>query len=113
MASDLAGADAMIAVAEETGRILTVHQNLRYAADFVKVREVIATGVLGRIIEIRIHNGRFDRRWDWQTFHALWWRHAQQQRPPLRRHGHAPDRRPQTGSILPHGDHPSLRRRRR
>ena len=67
MASDLAGADAMIAVAEETGRILTVHQNLRYAADFVKVQEVIASGVLGRIIEIRIHNGGFDRRWDWQT----------------------------------------------
>ena len=67
MASDLAGADAMIAVAEETGRILTVHQNLRYAADFVKMREVIASGVLGRIIEIRIHNGGFDRRWDWQT----------------------------------------------
>ena len=67
MASDLAGADAMLAVAKETGRILTVHQNLRYAADFVKVREVIASGVLGRIIEVRIHNGGFDRRWDWQT----------------------------------------------
>ena len=67
MASDLAGADAMLAVAEETGRILTVHQNLRYAADFVKVRDVIASGVLGRIIEVRIHNGGFDRRWDWQT----------------------------------------------
>ena len=67
MASDLAGADAMLAVAEETGRILTVHQNLRYAADFVKVHEVIASGVLGRIIEVRIHNGGFDRRWDWQT----------------------------------------------
>ena len=67
MASDLAGADAMLAVANETGQILTVHQNLRYAADFVKVREVIASGVLGRIIEVRIHNGGFGRRWDWQT----------------------------------------------
>lgn len=67
MASDLAGADAMLAVAKETGRILTVHQNLRYAADLVKVREVIASGVLGRIIEVRIHNGGFGRRWDWQT----------------------------------------------
>ena len=57
----------MIAVAEETGRILTVHQNLRYAADFVTVRKVIASDILGRIIEIRIHNGGFDRRWDWQT----------------------------------------------
>ena len=67
MASDLAGADAMIAAARETGRVLTVHQNLRYAADFVKVREVIDSGALGRIIEVRIHNGGFDRRWDWQT----------------------------------------------
>lgn len=67
MASDLAGADAMISAARETGCILTVHQNLRYAADFVKVRAVIASGALGRIIEVRIHNGGFSRRWDWQT----------------------------------------------
>ncbi len=67
MASDLAGADEMIAAAEESEQILTVHQNLRYSADFVKVQEVIASGVLGRLIEIRIHNGNFGRRWDWQT----------------------------------------------
>ena len=67
MASDLAGADAMLTAANETGQLLTVHQNLRYAADFVKAREVIASGLLGRIIEVRIHNGGFSRRWDWQT----------------------------------------------
>ncbi|MBV7335616.1 Gfo/Idh/MocA family oxidoreductase [Chloroflexi bacterium TSY] len=67
MASDLAGADEMIAVAKETGQILTVNQNRRYSADFVKVQEVIASGVLGRIVEVRINAGGFSRRWDWQT----------------------------------------------
>ena len=67
MASDLAGVDQMMAVAAETGRILTVNQNRRLSADFVKVQEVIASGVLGRILEVRIRFGRFARRWDWQT----------------------------------------------
>ena len=67
MASDLAGVDEMIAVANATGRILTVSQNRRLSADFVKVQEVITSGVLGRILEVRIRIGHFARRWDWQT----------------------------------------------
>ena len=50
-----------------TGRILTGSQNLRYTADFLKIREVIASGKLGRIILIRIAWHWFRRRWDWQT----------------------------------------------
>ncbi|MEM7033864.1 MAG: Gfo/Idh/MocA family oxidoreductase [Chloroflexota bacterium] len=67
MASDLAGVEEMMAVAKETGQVLTINQNRRYSADFVKVQEVIASGVLGDIVEIRIHAGGFSRRWDWQT----------------------------------------------
>ncbi len=67
MARNLAEVDEMIAVAQETGRILTVNQNYRYAADFQKVKEIIASGVLGRILEIRIAVHQFRRRWDWQT----------------------------------------------
>ena len=67
MARDLAEVDEMIAVARETGRILTVNQNYRYAADFQKVQEIIESGVLGRILEIRIAVHQFRRRWDWQT----------------------------------------------
>lgn len=67
MASDLAGVDEMIAVAKETGQILTINQNRRYSADFAKVQEVIASGVLGEILEVRINVGGFSRRWDWQT----------------------------------------------
>lgn len=57
----------MMAVAEKTNRILTVFQQNRYAADFVKVCEVIDSGVLGRIVQIRSCMNGFNRRWDWQT----------------------------------------------
>jgi len=67
MGKDLAEADEMIAVANETGQILTVHQNYRYAADFIKIREIIDSAVLGRIIQINIAIHQFQRRWDWQT----------------------------------------------
>ena len=67
MAPTLAGVDEMIAVAEETGMLLTVNQNYRYHADFLKVREVVDSGVLGRIVQMRITGNGFRRRWDWQT----------------------------------------------
>jgi len=58
---------AMMAAAEKHGRTLTAVQQHRYAADFVKVREVIDSGVLGRIVQIRSCMNGFNRRWDWQT----------------------------------------------
>jgi predicted dehydrogenase len=67
MGKELAEVDEMIAVAQETGQILTVNQNYRYAADFRKIKEVIESGVLGRVIQIRIAVHQFRRRWDWQT----------------------------------------------
>jgi len=67
MGKDLAEVDEMTAVAEETGQILTVNQNYRYAADFQKIKEIVESGVLGRILQIRIAVHQFRRRWDWQT----------------------------------------------
>jgi scyllo-inositol 2-dehydrogenase (NADP+) len=67
MATGLADADRMIEAAERTGRVLTIFQQRRYNPDFVKVREVIHSGVLGRIVQIRLTESRFSRRWDWQT----------------------------------------------
>jgi scyllo-inositol 2-dehydrogenase (NADP+) len=67
MGLSLAEVDAMIAAAEASGQILTVHQNYRYAADFLKIKEVIASGVLGRVIQISMTVHQFSRRWDWQT----------------------------------------------
>jgi scyllo-inositol 2-dehydrogenase (NADP+) len=69
MAVRVADADRMIAAAREAGRVLTIFQQRRYAPDFVKVREVIASGVLGRIVTIHLAWQSFGRRWDWQTLY--------------------------------------------
>ena len=67
LATCVADADRMIAAAKKADRMLTVFQSQRYAPDFLKVREVIASGKLGRIVLIRIAIHGFGRRWDWQT----------------------------------------------
>lgn len=71
MATSLAEADEMIESSEKTGHLLTVFQNQRYAPDFLAVRRVIDSGVLGRIVMIRIAYHAFKRRWDWQTLREL------------------------------------------
>ncbi len=67
MAGSLKEADRMIAVAQRRGRVLSIFQNRRYSPDFLQVRKVIRSGVLGRIALIRIAYHGFGRRWDWQT----------------------------------------------
>jgi predicted dehydrogenase len=67
MALSAADADRMIAAAERGSRLLTVFHNMRYWGDFQEVREVIASGKLGRIVQVKITMHRFTRRWDWQT----------------------------------------------
>lgn len=67
MAVTLDEADDMIAAAKRTGKILTVFQQRRYNPEFVKLREIIDSGVLGRIVHIQVTESKFTRRWDWQT----------------------------------------------
>jgi len=67
MAVNLTEADAMIKAAKETGNLLTIFHNKRHWPDFLKVKEVIRSGRLGRIVLIRISLHSFARRWDWQT----------------------------------------------
>jgi len=69
--TSLRGARRMIAAARRAGRILTCSHNLRFGADFLKVRSVLDSGVLGRPLQIRIAWHKFRRRWDWQTSAAL------------------------------------------
>ncbi len=67
MATSLAEVDRMIATSRATGQLLTVFQNYRYSGDFLKAREVMNSGKLGRIVEVRFAWHGFYRRWDWQT----------------------------------------------
>ncbi len=67
MATSMAEADRMVAAAEQSDNVLTIFQNRRYDPHFNKVREIINSGILGRIVQIRISASNFGRRWDWQT----------------------------------------------
>jgi predicted dehydrogenase len=67
MAASLADADRMVAAAEASDKVLTIFQNRRYNPDFVKVKEMINSGLLGKIVQIRLTASGFGRRWDWQT----------------------------------------------
>ena len=60
-------ADSLIAAAKERGVLLTAFQQSRWAPYFRKIRSVIDSGLLGRIVQIRVSFNNFQRRNDWQT----------------------------------------------
>jgi len=70
MAATLADFDAMVTTAERCGQVLVPFQNNRVQPFFDKIREIVASGVLGKIVYVRSRWGAFARRWDWQT-----WKH--------------------------------------
>lgn len=65
--ADSGEADAMIEAAQAAGKIVAPFQNRRYEPHFLKVKEILESGILGEIHLIRIHWHGFKRRWDWQT----------------------------------------------
>lgn len=67
MALSLPEADAMIEAARRSGKILTVFQIRRLDPDFLKIQEILRSGVLGPLHEIKIMVYSYDRRRDWQT----------------------------------------------
>lgn len=65
--ADSGEADAMIEAAVIAEKLVAPFQNRRYEPHFLKVKEIIESGVLGEIQLIRIAWHGFKRRWDWQT----------------------------------------------
>lgn len=59
--------DDMIAEAEKNHVKLAVFQQSHYAPYMKKIREIFASGVLGRMVEVHVSFSGFCRRWDWQT----------------------------------------------
>ena len=51
-------ARALDTLAKEKGKLLMVYQNRRYDGDYLKVKEIVKSGVLGELKEVEI---RFDR----------------------------------------------------
>jgi scyllo-inositol 2-dehydrogenase (NADP+) len=66
-----ADVDAMIAAAETAGKVLQPFQQRRYEQDFLKVKELCQSGLLGEIQYVRICWHGFKRRWDWQTLTSM------------------------------------------
>lgn len=60
-------ADRMIDAYEGTGLVLAPFQNRRYELHYRKVMDLINSGELGEVLQVRMCWHRFTRRWDWQA----------------------------------------------
>lgn len=69
--ADSSEADAMIEAAKAAGTLVAPFQNRRYEPHFLKVKEIIESGILGDIHLIRMAWHGFKRRWDWQTLNEF------------------------------------------
>jgi predicted dehydrogenase len=54
-----AEADELIALAEKQNRILSVHHNRRFDSGHNTVKKVLASGVLGTVVEMEVHYDRY------------------------------------------------------
>jgi scyllo-inositol 2-dehydrogenase (NADP+) len=58
--------DKLIEASEKSGKLFAIFQQSRYAPYFKQAKQVVDSGVLGRIVQISIAFNGFARRWDWQ-----------------------------------------------
>ena len=63
--------DDLIALSKKTRRLLAVYQQSRFNPYYVKIREIIDSGVLGRVVQVKTASNGFGRRWDWQTLQEM------------------------------------------
>ena len=57
---------AMMDAGKKNNRMFAIFQQSRFAPYFEKVKSIINSGVLGRIVQISIRFNGYARRWDWQ-----------------------------------------------
>lgn len=62
--------DEMMAAASASGCVLAPFYNLRFDESFNLVRDILAAGKLGTILQIRMAGHSYSRRWDWQTLRS-------------------------------------------
>jgi len=55
----LAQTEHLLAMAQQQGRLLTVFQNRRFDCDFLALQQVLASGQLGRVVEVSSHFDRY------------------------------------------------------
>ena len=57
----------LIAKSKEKGKLLAIFQQMRFSPQFRELKKIISSGVLGRMVLIKMRANSFGRRWDWQT----------------------------------------------
>jgi scyllo-inositol 2-dehydrogenase (NADP+) len=63
--------EQVLDAAAAAGRVVTCFQNRRFDPDYLLLREIIDSGVLGEVFFIRLGHYGFARRADWQTLRHL------------------------------------------
>ncbi|MEI6970310.1 MAG: Gfo/Idh/MocA family oxidoreductase [bacterium] len=83
MCQGVAEADAMIALARQRRRVLTCYHPYRFDPAFRIMRDVVRSGRLGRLVEIKCNRSGFSRRNDWVMrkakgggLHNVWGSHT-------------------------------------
>lgn len=71
LAATCAEVDRMSETAGRNNVLFAVFQQSRFSPTFLKVKEVMDSGVLGRIIMVKVYFNSFARRWDWQTLQCM------------------------------------------
>ncbi len=67
LSDNVADVDKMIEASKKYNKIFAPFQNKRHCPHFQKMKEIVDSGILGRIVEIKVNWNGFGRRWDWQT----------------------------------------------
>ena len=67
MADTLQAARSMIKASDDTGKLLFMHHNRRFSQEFLHLKQMVESGRIGEVFEIRMRDLRFVRRFDWQT----------------------------------------------
>ena len=57
----------LIRIAEKKNLLVAAFHQSLLAPNYKKVKEIIASGVLGKLKEVKMYYSGFARRWDWQT----------------------------------------------
>lgn len=70
-AQTYAQARQLYKAAEKNGAAIYVRHNRRFDPDFLHVREIMDSGVLGDVYQVRLSRHNYQRRQDWQTIKAF------------------------------------------
>ena len=61
----------MILAAKKAGKMLNAFQQSRFAPYYKEIKNIIASGKLGKLMQVHISFSGHARRWDWQTSKAF------------------------------------------